>query len=186
MTQLEDNQQNRVVGNLLADARREPKGDGYQWNFDELVGRIRGEYHFLDYVFDNGNFSGATGSSMVPVSQEEYDRRLEEYKDYEYSPIAHLYDEENTPLSWDEWISKWDYDLPDLVLDDSYVHKYGDIVIEKAESESDMETSQWWVECIGGGRMFRPESFEDYDKVYNPDLLTLIETVETRGLSEFF
>lgn len=166
-----------------------PKGDGIQITYDELVGRDGREFIFLDYVFDTGKDfgSGAVSTRMVPVTIEEFERRVEEYKDPEWSPIHHIYEEQvdnGLDKSWSTWIEEQlRIEGPHrLVMDTSYAHKYEDTVRDVCEREGIYGTEEIEaVECIGGGRMFNTIEKSDVT-LYRPDLWAFAKQVEESGL----
>jgi len=156
------------------------KGDGKSIHYKTLVARSGREFIFLDYLFDTGSgLFGATGTTMVPVSQEEYDRRRDELKNPEWSPLAHIYDEQvdnGLEKSFTEWIESMpEHDKHTAVMDTSYAHQYGDIVREHYSGDAT------YVECIGGGRMFNDVQ-RDMDEIYRRDLWELIRATEQTGL----
>jgi hypothetical protein len=160
-----------------------------KYTFRALLARRQPEYYFVDYLFeyDNG-LHGATGTTMVPVSYVEMERREEEMRDYEWSPLAHIYDEQNTPVSWDEWIDK-ELDRRGwlLLYDPSYESRYGPIVREKATGEDGYydEGEIAVVECIGGGRMFSRVE-RNFDDVYDKELLRLVLEAEENGVGNLY
>lgn len=158
--------------------RSEQSNGGIRYEVNELLAKNNRAYIFVREIFHYPDSEtvrcGVTGSQMVSVTQEEANRRLDEMRDYEYSPLAHVYDDIDTPKSWDSWIDEQiQHEGVRLVLDDSYTHKFGDVVREKAKEESDIDAE--YVECIGGGRMFRGQ---DFDIIYDQELLALVQDVE--------
>lgn len=156
---------------------------------DELLARDGQTFVFVDRLFFNPEkkFQGAVGGRMVPVTQDEYKHRLDEMRDYEYSPLAHVYDEVNersrTNKSWDEWIGEQiQLEGPRLILDESYTAKYGEKVREMTEKE--LGYSPEYVECIGGGRMFRDIN-RNYDTVYNDELMRMVQDTERDGAPQW-
>jgi hypothetical protein len=124
---------------------------------------------------------------MVPVTQDEIDRRMDEMRDQEWSPLAHIYDEQvkagYIEKSWDEWIENMiQTDGLRLILDESYVGKYGDVVKEYTSKE--LGYSPEYVECVGGGRMFNDVDRE-YDTVYNDELMRMVQDTESEGVPEW-
>lgn len=130
-----------------------------------------------DLFYHESGLHGATGSRMCPLTQEEANRRVADAKEYDYSPLAHTYDEENTPESWDEWIA----DIPErewleIVRDPSYTHKYGDRVREIATRYMDYDSEPAHVECVGGGRIF---GSINYETVLDHGLLRMVHDAES-------
>jgi hypothetical protein len=156
-------------------------------NYDNLeevnkfVGILDNEtYVFLDKLFSyDSGLHGATGTRIVPVSEEYVEERIEEVKDYDYSPVAHIYDEQDTPEGWDEWISNWSQrELEDLVIDPSG-GQYWDKAKEVCEKFEAFEF--YTTDCIGGGRMFsdsREANPDNYEYLENPELLEMARQAE--------
>ena len=137
-----------------------------------------GVYVFVDKFFEQNNHSGATGTRIVPVSEEYVNEQIEEIKDYEWSPVAHIYDEQDPNISWDEWISEWsDYELEDLAIDPSG-GQYWDKMKELCKEHEDFEF--YTTDCIGGGRMFGENLLnpDDYRYLESPELLEDIKKAE--------
>jgi hypothetical protein len=157
-------------------------GSRIQYNFDALVARNNRSYLFLDYVFATDNLHGAVGTEMVPVHEDEIERRMEQLQDKEWSRLAHIYNEQDRAQSWSDWISgQINREGHRLVVDESYCHKYGATVRERAATEGVMQSSDIEVvECLGGGRMFDQQN--DFDEVYDSTLLDVIKTAEEHGL----
>jgi len=169
------------------------KGDsGVELHFNTLVAKKNGEYLFLNRVFDSDltdsdSLSGAVGTTMCPIHEEELQRRKEEYKDPEWSPLAHIWEEqndrnpENHVDEFVEWVeSEMKYGNP-LVYDPSYSYEYGDTVRAMCEWSDEIGDNGYAIECIGSGRMFN-SAFGEYDTVYRPDLLMLARYVENNGI----
>lgn len=176
-----------------------PKGDGYQIDVNRLVARDGNTFIFVDYLFDTGDLFGATGTRMVPISEDEHKRRLEEYKDPEWSPLHHIYQEQvenGLDKSWSDWIDEqFRVEGEDRMLyDPSYRYdseqtpdgmyypegEDTDTYMSMVETASDYELGfeAYSVECIGGGRMFGDN---DYEQVYDSDLLETVMVVENEG-----
>lgn len=139
-----------------------------------------GTYVFLDKLFSyDSGLHGATGTRMLPVSEEYVEERIEEFKDYEWSPIAHIYDEQQTDKSWDEWINQHSRrELEDLAVDPSS-GQYWSKVQEVCEEHEEFEF--YTTDCIGGGRMFsdsREANPDNYQYLENPELLDLARQAE--------
>jgi len=170
----------------------EQKENGVTLQFNTLIAKRGGEYLFLDRVFDHDvsdpdSLSGAVGTSMVPIHEDDLQRRRDEYKDPEWSPLAHIWEEqngcdpENHPDRFSSYVeNEMKYGDP-LVYDPSYSYQYGDTVREKCEWGDEIGDNGHAVECIGGGRMFN-RAFDNYDTIYRPDLLMLARYVENNGI----
>jgi len=134
------------------------------------------EFRCIDSVFyRDEDLYGAKSTTFVPIYEDEHERRKEEYRDYEYSPLAHIYDETQTTKSWDEWISQeMRYDEFGLLYDESYVATYQD-QLDAAHKEVHGDTPFMW-ECVGGGRMLHEST--DYQQIFDPVAIHLARSVE--------
>lgn len=155
-----------------------------EWYYNELIARReRDTFVFLDSVFLSEGaqtIGGAKGSRMVPVTEEEMDRRRENYKDPEHSPMRHVYDDISPTESWETWIGEQLRVEGDrLLYDPSYEHKFGDAVREACADDDDLPDPDdiVAVECIGGGRMFA-EVENSYDVVYSQEHLAIARDAE--------
>jgi len=152
----------------------------------------RSEFHFVDEIFSyEDGLHGATGTAMVPVTRKKIDRRVEELKDYEWSAVAHIYDEQDPSVSWDEWIGDWSRrELEELAYDPSYEGTYGADVREYIGNNPEQfdidESDVYAVECIGGGRSYAstPASGDTFDTVVNEPLFLLAKYAEHTPLHE--
>ncbi|TKX52867.1 hypothetical protein EXE42_15165, partial [Halorubrum sp. SP3] len=107
---------------------------------DRLLARDGRQFVFVDKLFHGEQIHGATGSTMVPITREEMDRREGEMRDREWSPLAHIYEESDSNQSWDAWIDETlRIEGERLLYDPSYEGKYGEIVREKAAAELDYD-----------------------------------------------
>ncbi len=161
------------------------EGSRVQYDFDTLVARDGTTIVFLDYLFDtNSGLSGAVGKQMRPVHEDEANRLEKKYRDQDVSPLQYRYKNEDTSLSWSDWIDN-EFELRgnNVVFDTSYEDKYGDVVERLAAAENLIERDKIkLVECRGGGRMF--DNDNSFDVIYDEELLRLIEDVEEYGLND--
>jgi len=158
-----------------------------QYDFDALMARRGRTFVFIDYLFEKrpSGLHGAVGSRMAPVHQDEVDRQTQQYKDPDVSPLYYLYEEMDPVQSWDKWIqSQFDHEGPRVIYDMSYCHKYGDTVEKWASRELGMHDVAL-VECVGGGRMFN-EVDNEFDTIYDQELLRLAQDAEENGVSGFY
>ena len=80
--------------------------------YNQLVGRIGDEYYFLDYTFHHGDdFKGATGSELSPLTEDEYNERVESY-----------FDPENMRDSWRQAVSDSSTDLNHVNVTGECIH----------------------------------------------------------------
>ena len=154
-----------------------------------LVGRKDGEFWFVDSVFRHGaDFFGCTGSTVVPVSEEQAEDAMltenleERYEDFwrERAEEVIQADCKNCVCGPDEdgcddcgYLSLRDF-CEDIARNDGYdaVFDYPGYAYEEAlralpELADDIET----VDHTGGGRIFGREGLDDFDEVYNPAAL---------------
>lgn len=176
----------QIENEFGVEAKEKRTGSGIQIDMDTLLARDGRTFIFVDYLFDSDNLYGVTGTRMVPVTEEEVDRRMEQLHDPEWSHLHHIYQEQvenGLDESWSSWIDR-QIDLEGgikLVLDFSYAGKYGETVKDKEESETGERPA--YVECTGGGRMFDSDMQEsDFDVVYDKALFELVKQVEATGL----
>lgn len=146
-----------------------------QVNYNKLVARRGDEFVFCDYTFEDGNFKGATGSVLRPVSQDEYDERTSESGLIDY--LGELWPDAvssgNTEMGKAEWCQYvYDADGDDTLWDMSYSNFWDQLrAIGFPEDEYPV------IECTGGGRCFSHD--EEFDEVYDADLLAKIRAIET-------
>lgn len=154
-------------------------GDRTDWTYNELIGRNGYEFVFLDRVFDSPSLGGAVGTRMDPITEEELERRRNQYLDPEHSPLAHTFDSSEHPdTTLAEYLEETVRIEGDRILyDPSYEHKYGDDVRQAAAQEELYDSKEIVaVECVGGGRMFN--SLDSFDTIYNQDALAIAQDAE--------
>lgn len=165
--------------------------DRVEYQFDALVGRRKNTFEFVDYIFEtrvSGRLNGAVGTTMIPIHVDEAARRRIQYRDQDQSPVALIYQQAETSQSWSEWIDAQFRRYGDTVIyDNSFEHEYGEVVVEQAASDGLMDAGDIaFVECIGGGRIFDGLDSDSYSRVYDDELLRLIEEAETDGLRDLY
>ena len=142
--------------------------------YNQLVGRIGDEYYFLDYTFHHGDdFKGATGSELSPLTEDEYNERVESYFDPENMRDSwrQAVSDSSTDLSLSDWIELVkDTDGEENVIDRSYADTYGE------ELKKRLGDKAFEVECLGGGRCF--EAGMKFDEVFNQKLVDIINQFE--------
>jgi hypothetical protein len=147
---------------------------------EQLIGITNdGVFIFVDKFFKSSDkLYGATGTRMCAVSKERLEERIENVKDYDYSPLAHIYDEKDTPESWETWINSIPRrDLENAALDPSYRGRYWNTIEDICDKLNiDFHTT----ECIGGGRMFgdRLLNADNYSHLENSELIDKIKQAE--------
>lgn len=145
--------------------------------YDTLVGRNGDEYIFLQYTFSHDDgFHGATGTSIRPVSKEEYEERtspegLLEYLGESWQDAVASGETELGKEDWCTWV--YDMDGDDALFDLSYRNLWEQA--RKANPELTVEAYPIF-ECVGAGRMFSVGM--TFEQVYAPALLAVIDAAE--------
>jgi len=146
-----------------------------QIDYNKLIGVIGDEYIFLDYVFKhNHGFKGATGTSLVAISQDEYEERTdpenikERYEDA-WRETVRL---GKTTAGLNEWVSIIIYNdgVEECAFDTSYWNS--DMWTEIREKTGHTVEEYPVYECTRGGRMFKKDM--QWDELYEPELWKLI------------
>jgi hypothetical protein len=141
-----------------------------QTDYYELVGRIDEDYYFCDYIFEDGDFKGATATVVRPVFSGEYndEDRLREWADELWrGAVAN----EDTDLGLDEWI-----DYADITSESMFDTDIKGVIYDKMRELYPDEDETPVFECIGGGRSFSKDM--KFDEVFNDSLLKKINKVE--------
>ena len=150
-----------------------------QTDYNKLIGRVGDEYIFLSYVFQHSDsFKGATGNSLRPISQTEYEERTdpeaieEAYEDLWREAVR----ADRTTLGLTEWVKECiASDGEDVyAFDTSYWES--DMWTQIREKTGQTEEEYPVYECIGGGRMFT-ENIK-WDELYEPELWNIIKEYE--------
>ena len=180
-----------VKGEGVRKPRMAKGGNVEREKFDKLIGKtIYGEFYFLDNIFaykDDG-FKGTTGTSIIPVSKEQYDYAtsregiLERYMD---------------AMGEEEWLDTLGLDSDDFEdenemmeaieegIYDTYLNGGLDpfeppiYAIEeqmRALPEFSDEDEYPIFEVVGGGRIFNKDV--KFEKIYNQKLYNQIRKVE--------
>ena len=147
-----------------------------QTDYKKLIGKKDNTYYFLDYVFEDGAFKGATWTTMERLTVEEMNRRVEEYDREDLRKWA--VQSNQTRL----WLYDWEDSMSDeekieIVRDNSYFNEYGEggVLGEML--------GEWYSDCVGGGRRFRLEMCDPsrWDELYAPELLDVIKERESNA-----
>jgi hypothetical protein len=144
--------------------------------YGKLIGRIEDQYYFLDEIFKHSdNFQGATATVLRPVPKDEWEERSEpdNLREDNREAWQAAVERGETDLGLDDWMEYADISEP--YYDDSG-SQYHDQLRALGLSEEDYPV----IECTGGGRSFTKEGAQDqeFEEVYNPELLTEIQKVE--------
>jgi len=157
-----------------------------QVNYNEVVGITHDdEIYICNYVFRDTMhdklFCGATGSVLVPVSQEYIDDRND--PDYLSEELGCLWQENvaagNTEVGLAEWIDEL---LSELHYGEEYFfgHDTSDVHYVSDEIKERYFPEAVTFECIGGGRCFNIDRLE-FKIVLRPDILEEIIKVESES-----
>ena len=143
--------------------------------YGKLVGRKDDEFYFLDDIFNYGDgFKGATGTRLRLVPQEEYAERTSQESKEEYA--RGFWQTAVADGKTDDGLTDWmEYnDIgDDFMFDLSYAEYWPQLrTVGYSEEEYPI------IECTGGGRCF--DSDMEFDEVYAPELIKLINKVEAR------
>lgn len=140
-------------------------------NFDQENNEIT----VLDYIFEDGDFKGATGTTFEVISEERYNEIIDDYYQDPQAVSEYWNDAVGEPLTYNQ-IMEISNDKDEILrlcggIDDSYsyLHDY-------LRKELNLSTEDAFIfTCTGGGRMFD----KDYTGNINPDLSVLIRNVES-------
>lgn len=166
-----------------------------------LVGRLGGEYWFIDSVFrHSADFYGCTGTTVCPISQEQADEALsienleERFEDCWRESAAGAIQEDceycagepqeggcedcgyQSLLVFCEQIAQ--HDGYDAVFDDPG-SGYHEALSKLPELAGQVELA----DCSGCGRMWTRVSYADFDEVYNPAALKACLAYEKGAIS---
>lgn len=150
----------------------------YEKKYGKLIGKKGDKYIFLDYVFKDGTFQGATGTVMRPITKDEYDERTDPgniQDNYEniWRETVHA---GRTTEGLEDWIDtciRID-GVDDVAFDTSYWRgPMWDQLRELGYTEEEYPV----FECTGGGRCFT--STIEWDEIYDHKLWKLIQKYES-------
>ena len=142
------------------------------------VGIKDGSIYFLDYTFDNGDFKGATGTILDPISKDYIaDLTSEDWIDYCRDIWVDAVQSGSTEESLEEFSESvqdehQSYGRLFPGHDDSYSELY-------EEAHKHFDNSVETFNCSGGGRCFDEELLNSFDKVINPELIKIIKKFES-------
>jgi hypothetical protein len=153
--------------------------DRKQTNYNEVVGiTTDGEIILCNYLFEHGDMRGATGSVLIPLTQDCVDDRndVDNLKgNYDY-----LWQEEvaagQTELGMEEWLEE----LIDSEINygEGYFfgHDTSDIHHITDEFHEKYFPGAVTFECVGGGRCFGRDI--EFATIINPTLWEAIQDIE--------
>lgn len=142
------------------------------------VGIKDGSIYFLDYIFEDGDFKGAVGTVLDPVTKDYIENITnEDWIEYSREIWVEAVKSGSTEQSLEDYaelIKNESENQGQLYPghDDSYTELHDEA---KKYFDNDIET----FNCCGGGRCFDLELLNSFDKVINQDLIDLIKSYET-------
>lgn len=149
----------------------------YEQKYNKLIGRQGDEYIFLDYLFKQGTFHGATGTRMRPISQGEHSERTDpdNIKDRYEDIWREVVSSGKTTEGLDEWVDM-------CIRIDGVNHMAYDTSYWMSEMWGQLreigitEEEYPVIECTGGGRCFDIDM--QWDELYDEKLWKLIQKYE--------
>ncbi len=179
-----------------------PKSKRKETRLNVLIGRLDGQFYFLDYVFrdtlHSKPFIGAVGTILRPVpeseAQERRDNPAEYLEDYWQMAVANG-DTTQSLEDWAENAAAMDgdnlfYDLSYFPMGQEAAEVYNKERHEEDESADEADDAEF-SECIGGGRIFCKDgihghTWAEFDKVYaDKKTLALIAKHETETCEQY-
>ena len=142
------------------------------------VGIKDGSIYFLDYIFEDGDFKGAVGTVLDPITPEYIENITnEDWVEYSRDLWKSAVETNSTEDSLEDYakLIENDSEISGLLYpghDNSYSELY-----DEAKKHFDYEIETF--NCCGGGRCFDLELLNSFDKVINQDLIDLIKSYET-------
>lgn len=142
------------------------------------VGIKDGSIYFLDYIFEDGDFKGAVGTVLDPITPEYIENITnEDWVEYSRDLWKSAVETNSTEDSLEDYakLIENDSEISGLLYpghDNSYSKLY-----DEAKKHFDYEIETF--NCCGGGRCFDLELLNSFDKVINQDLIDLIKSYET-------
>lgn len=145
-----------------------------QTDYNKIVdyNKETGEITVLDYIFDDGNFKGATGTKFQLVSKEDFYETIEPYLDDKEELLCYMADNFGSLTS--EMIRYADPSeerLKELFFDLSYSEMWDDLRTELSLNEEEA----YIFNCSGSGRCFD----KNFQGNMNPELSLLIRAIES-------
>lgn len=141
-----------------------------QTDYYELIGRIDEDYYFLDYIFEDGDFKGATATVVRPVPKDETEDKdlLRSWADELWRMAVA---ENNTDMGLDDWM-----EYNDITAEQMFDTDMKGVIWDKMRELYPDEDETPLFEYIGGGRSFSKGM--KWDEVFNQKLLNIIEDIE--------
>ena len=142
------------------------------------VGIKDGSIYFLDYIFEDGDFKGAVGTVLDPITKNYIENITnEDWIQYSREIWVEAVKSGSTEQSLEDYAESIKNESENQGQlypghDDSYTELHDEA---KKYFDNDVET----FNCCGGGRCFDLELLNSFDKVINQDLIDLIKSYET-------
>ena len=141
------------------------------------VGIKDGSIYFLDYIFEDGDFKGAVGTVLDPITKNYIENITnEDWIEYSREIWVEAVKSGSTEQSLEDYAESIKNESENQGQlypghDDSYTELHDEA---KKYFDNDVET----FNCCGGGRCFDLELLNSFDKVINQDLIDLIKSYE--------
>jgi hypothetical protein len=142
------------------------------------VGIKDGSIYFLDYIFEDGDFKGAVGTVLDPITPEYIENITnEDWVEYSRDLWKSAVETNSTEDSLEDYakLIENDSEISGLLYpghDNSYSELY-----DEAKKHFDYEIETF--NCCGGGRCFGLELLNSFDTIINQNLIDLIKSYET-------
>ena len=142
------------------------------------VGIKDGSIYFLDYIFEDGDFKGAVGTVLDPITKNYIENITnEDWIEYSREIWVEAVKSGSTEQSLEDYAESIKNESENQCQlypghDDSYTELHDEA---KKYFDNNVET----FNCCGGGRCFDLELLNSFDKVINQDLIDLIKSYET-------
>lgn len=144
------------------------------------VGIKDGSIYFLDYTFEDGDFKGAVGTVLDPITKNYIDSITnEDWIEYSREIWVEAVKSGSTEQSLEDYAESIKNESENQGQlypghDDSYTELHDEA---KKYFDSNVET----FNCCGGGRCFDLELLSSFDKVIDQSLIDLIKSYETEN-----
>ena len=144
------------------------------------VGIKDGSIYFLDYTFEDGDFKGAVGTVLDPITKNYIDSITnEDWIEYSREIWVEAVKSGSTEQSLEDYAESIKNESENQGQlypghDDSYTELHDEA---KKYFDSNVET----FNCCGGGRCFDLKLLNSFDTVINQDLIDLIKSYESKN-----
>lgn len=147
--------------------------------YNKLVGRIGDSFYFCDYIFRHEDgFKGATGTVLEPVSNSEYEDRMDSSNSDTLEYFKEVWQQavqnDSTEANLEDWVEDvLNIDGEEAIWDLSGYAFHDQI--REAEPEYTKDDYPLFS-CSGGGRCF--DANMKFDKIYDKELWKKIQAIE--------